>query len=692
MANAAATNFTLNTSGDVFSAVWKLTRVMLSAGWHYKASGNGQSSGVKDTSGNAALDQWGVDGAVNLQNAGRGTGSGSGVSIAAASATTGIATISGVSGFTSASVGDYLTITGSTAGNNGSFRITAQTGTTVSVYAPQLVAETSNASLSTVEQFGGADGSIGAFSTTTSGQSTLISFTTSSFNGFTTTDVGRMITVLNSSSGNNGTYLIAGFVASNSVLLYAGPGGTPQTVTPNDAGNPTLQWVEYAPLNQLYPSYIQAANGSGAWICLQGPTIMKIPIGSNTPSTSFIRGENITQSTTGAQGELLGYMPDSAGGTGFLVVAPRVVGTGVQASSVATYGWNSSANTDTITGSISGATVTTPASSTPIAYIREFVFWKNNANSGHVYYQVIDQNPSTESQTTASTGRFSTMANTLTQVTSNICPGGSSGGAPSSNGFPTTGTCIVIGNGGSGAATTNPANFCGNFAPPSPGKAHIMVANNIEQQGISQDGSWLYVQSNAGFGYSPLGFQRMDNQEDGDLDPYIIMSPSNSNQTSVSRTQRNGSASANTNYDNCNSNYSAFNSGGFSTFIGFRRRGLVGGPGESFQVFTMAFLADPSQTWVINCNSGYPDSIATAPVSTTNPGEILVYNVREPIWIVAGTQSGFLRMRKGTLRWIMTCQGLSVNQTTDNLKWICLSPESFQFIAGPWDGVTTPTF
>jgi hypothetical protein len=310
-----------------------------------------------------------------------------------------------------------------------------------------MVAETANAGLTVVDSYGGADGSIGAFSTTTSGQSTLINFTTSSFNGFTSGDVGKFIcfpltgTGGPASAGNQGTFLIAAYVSSDNVLLY-NPYGVP-----SDAHNGTLQWVEINPLTQVYPEYLEGAGGQGAWLNLQGPTLMKIPIGSNAVTGNFIRGENVTQTTTGAQGEVLGVVQDTVGGTGYLVIAPRVVGTGLQAGPVTaanmTYGWNNSSSTDTLTGFYSGATVTTPANSTPIAYISEVVFWKDTATQGHIYYQRIDQNSSTESATGALTGRFSTMS-TLSQVTSQIPPGGSTG-APPANGFPTTGTYCVIG-------------------------------------------------------------------------------------------------------------------------------------------------------------------------------------------------------------------------------------------------------
>lgn len=657
-----------------------------------------------------SLDLWGVGGAVNLRNVpSGGSGSGTGVSIGAASLATGASTITNVSGFTqNLSPGRYLTITGSeivggpsNISNNGSFRILSATaaGTSVTVYAPGMTAETTNSLLSVVEQYGGNDGSIGAFSTVTSGQSTLITFSTSSFTGFTVADVGRRITINNpASAANLGTFIIAQFLTTSSVLLY-NPSGVA-----SDGNNPNLQWVEYDTQQQLYPVPLQVNNGFGAWLILQGPTTLKIPIGTNVSTGTFIRGENITQTATGAQGELMGYMPDPAGGTGFLVVAPRVVGTGVDASSVATYGWNN-VTTDTITGAFSTATVTSTAVG-PTAYIREFVFWHNNVNGGHLYNQCIDQNPLTESLTTATTGRFSTMANQFagsssSPVTPTLCPGGATSGAPFSNGFPTIGTMVAEGTAGSGSAGTNAVLWTSGTNPASYGRAHLLCANNIEQQGISQDGSWGYYQASNSLGYIGISYQRLDNQEDGDLDPYVIQTLGGYGygNTTAFRTQMTSSQS-NTS-DGYNTNNGWFNSNNFNqSWRGFRRRGLPnvgtgygisGNPnsifGDSFIGFQAAQLEDPGEGFLLNINTGYPDQVATAPT---------IQYVREPVWIYSASQAGYPRMRKGTPRWLMLTQGMQANQTTDGMKWIVLSSNvvtnGSEFVAGPWDGVSTPTF
>jgi hypothetical protein len=89
-------------------------------------------------------------------------------------------------------------------------------------------------------------------------------------------------------------------------------------------------------------------------------------------------------------------------------------------------------------------------------------------------------------------------------------------------------------------------------------------------------------------------------------------------------------------------------------------------------------------TPLLQNDTGYPDQLATAITPTY---------IREPLWCYCGsTGTPIPRMRKGTCRWMGLAQGMSVNQTTDSLKWISLSSLSAMVVVGPWDGVTTPTF
>lgn len=798
MPNAYATNYTLFSAGETFNAIWKLTRTMLAAGWRYKASGNGQSTGtpawnagntgttpnittvsgnvatvtglqgmspgnegqyitlggftaggapnngtwlivnyvssssvqiynaaaVASTSGttwslirDAALDLWAQDGYVNLTAVGGGgTGSGAGVNIAAPAAGTGQVTITGVTAFSqNLSPGRVVTITGSTLGNNGNYRISDVTtaGTSIDVYAPGLVAETGNAALTLTEQYGGVVGAGGGILTfvavTSSGQNTLIDV--KGLSGLSASDVGRRIKFLNPANASNiGSFAIVQVISSSECYIYSpfatindfGSGGT--------SGTPTLQWIEWDPLQQTYPStaagsYLQGANGQGAWLVLQGPSTMRIPIGTALPVGTFIRGEQVQQANTGAQGELLGIVTDSSGGTGYLVVAPRVIGTGANASSATEtnmqYGW--STTTDTITGAVSGATVTPSAAATPINYVREQVWWKNNATTGHEFHQTIDQNPTgTEAQTTSTTGRFSIMAGTLSQIGAQVAPASSNTTSPVTNGFPATnqgagsyvGTYVPCGTAGTGNPATSAPQWTGGATPTSAGKAQLLVANNIEgyytppglsaATGVSSDGTWQYYQSCSSSGYQGYSYLRLDNQEDGDVDPYVHMGMFNgASNGSPTRASMSGGSGSPT--DNMNTSNTWFGNVSFHGWAGFRRRGLT--TGEFYSWFDGALLFSPGWNgYISNLNSGNPDQVATAPATTF---------VREPVWLfLTGNtnQNGGARMRKGTPRWLFMCQGGSVNSTFDSKQWLILSSTAIMFVAGPYDGVTTPSF
>ena len=77
------------------------------------------------------------------------------------------------------------------------------------------------------------------------------------------------------------------------------------------SGNPANdKWGGNAdPATDSYPSFTAVS----AWWNAQGPSTLKIPITSASVGT-FIRGEDISQTTTGAHGELLGYIFDILGG------------------------------------------------------------------------------------------------------------------------------------------------------------------------------------------------------------------------------------------------------------------------------------------------------------------------------------------------------------------------------------------
>src|SRR5579885_1327709 len=417
--NAILPNFTLN-STDQFLAIWKNTRVMKAAGWLYKASADGTNT--KDTSSNPVLDAWGPGGIVagHIQ-----VGAQSGASAAVSTVSGPITTLTGLTGMTSASVGHAITLSGATnSGNNGTFTIVAfVSATSVKIYNPNPgVVEAGPFSWS--ERYSGT--ATITWSAITNGREQTVS----GLSGMTTSSPGHQIYLQGSSNtNNNGVFQILSYVSSSSVVIINNNAGAGSNTTASSG------WTELDPLLDVYPSAFQSNNGSGCWIDMQGPSTLKIPINAVSTGT-FIRGENITQSVSSAQGELIGYQFDTGTNTGYLVVMPRVNGTGAGVR-----GWSTGATT--ITGASSGATVTT-AASTPIEFVREMVFWKGSSTqtAGTWYYQCIDQS-------SESASRFSTLA-TQTGCTATVAPGG--GGT--NNTFPTVGTFAARGNGGTQSAST----------------------------------------------------------------------------------------------------------------------------------------------------------------------------------------------------------------------------------------------
>jgi hypothetical protein len=500
-------------------------------------------------------------------------------------------------------------------------------------------------------------GAIDAPTTTAYGGRSTVSGVTGAT--FTSGSVGHYLRIAGATNGaNNGDWLITSFVSSTSVVIE-----NPAAVAETTAGSAV--WTEVSPLTDTYPAAITGASGIGAWWTAQGPSTMRISIGTSNPA-GFIRGENVVQSGTGATGEFMGVMPDAAGGLGYIVVAPRLSGSGA-----APRGWSTSG---VITGDRSGSTVTPTA---VVEYVREVVFWKNTTTNGHIYFQCIDQ--ASEGTTTSTTGRFSTMAS-LGTATATVCPGGATGGSPTTNGFPTVGTFVCVGTGGSGAAATGSADMSASSGAVGTGLLQILVANAIEDASVSPDGtiSFLCGTPVTAFSFLGWGFHRLDDTEDGEVDPYVWFIPTAAGIYLRSRTVFTGLIS-NTDVFTASTFVTA---GANSTYVGWRRRGFPTGTFDAFQEFQGALLG-----YGVNSN---------APVITTTPTTVdrvacafVNVSVREPVWIYSGQVSQ--KQRKGTLRWWYIVQGASGTDTYDGKRWVQLSTSvNAAIVAGPADQTTSP--
>ncbi len=493
---------------------------------------------------------------------------------------------------------------------------------------------------------GGQSGSTASITTVANNQATLTGLT-----GMTATSTNHWITITGAASGgNNGTFKIIRFVSSSSVIIFN------SAAVASDANNGAISWQELDPLLELYTSVSGGSLATGSWINMQGPSTLKVPL--TTAPGVFLKGENVTQSTTGAQGEIIGSMFDTATTTGYLVIMPRVDGTGG-----GPHGWSSS---DTITGGISSATAT--PSATIVEYAREVVFWNSSSTVSQmtIYMQTCDTSADSAS-------RFSTLAGSA-GATGTISPGGGGTG----NGFPTIGYVVVGTGGATSTQTFGNVNFTGNL-----GFAQLMVADSTYDLNKSADGSWTIgigtpgVNTGSYIGYC---FTRCDDNEDGDVDPYIIYAPSNDAQYIPSRT------SGGTSYASGGESFQANNNGVFTnnTCRGWRRRGMSSG--DAYQNFQCAILCTgntASAVYVLAQNTGTVDTIATMQSTTVYVGE--------PVWIVSAQSAA--KMRKGTARWMRYVDTGTGTDTYGSKSWVQFGnfTTGASYLVGPWDGTSVPS-
>jgi hypothetical protein len=718
--NIVIPNLTLpieNSTIDTFYGIWKLTRGLKAAGWTYRASSDGTT---KETSGsvdytygsksNLIQDKWGpgtiISGHISSGNSG---------SIGSLSATTNnsFVLVNSLSGMTANSVGHALTISGATnPTNNGTFTIVAQgSSSSVTIFNPLAVTETASFTITWSERISGS--STITWGAVSNGREQTIS----GLSGMTSGSYGSASHYIKlegaSNGGNNGIFPILSYVSSTSVVIINSNG-----ISETSAG----KWTELDPIGDTYPTNMKSSSTALAWILFQGPSTLKIPINAASTGT-FRRGENISQSVTGAQGELITYFWEPSLNTGWLAVMPRVIGSGA-----GKLGW--STGSTTITGGTSGATVTT-SSSIPIEYVRELVIQKaastDSQYKGNISFQVVDSN-------LESAHRFSYLA-TQTGCTNTVAPGGVAPDSSTNNPFPFLGTYVVKGN------PVNPTTYSSEWIGNSTnaytfvGKSHLILVNAEFTTNISADGSFnflvgllanfqLYNQCSAG--HTGFGFHRLDNTEEGDIDPYVWYVPLTVNQAAgimscgEFRYLKTGTNANLGSFGNPPSMIDAFGHHKVMTynapwFKGTCRRGMANTLPyvyDHFQTFMVGYLGTAGGDRSFLYYNYNNDSVATS-VSNTPP------KVLEPIWVISEQYAGgyqaigtyntfsytswpFSRVRKGTLRWIYVVSGGGANDTYNNKQWIQLSggprvnpsltlnTHNGFFILGPWDGTTVP--
>lgn len=663
MSNVTVPNFALAAANDTRSGIWKLSRAMKAAGWVTLSSSDGTT---KDTTGTYANDKW---------NGTIGTG-GTGAAASITTVVNGVATVTGLSGFASGTAGQrWLTISGAASGgNNGTFKILSfVSATSVTIRNSAAVAsDANNGSISWTERIPLSDTyTIGASAwIVMQGPSVLkIPLTTLAQDGYQVNVIGNNQTGTVASIGAvvGSLVTVTGltnmtFGSQGNILVLSGAA--------SGANNGSFVITKY-----LNPTSVMIANPSGVALDANSGSINwqeRVRIAGS-------RGEVVTQTTTGAQGEVVGLNFDFLTGVGYMVVFPRNNGSGA-----GPFGWDGS---NTITGSTSGG-VWTP-SATPIEFVREVMMWAGSANTQTMtgYMQCI--NNSTENSS-----RFSVLAGSA-GATATIAPGGGGTG----NAFPTPGSYVWVGTGGSKAD----ARFALTTWTGTLTNAQIMCADATFDVGRSADGSFtlaIGVPTNAG-SYLGFCFTRLDDQEEGELDPYIFYTPSNDTLYSPARTALTGTYSA------AGEGFNANNTGttslcNLNTFRGWRGRGCNVTTNDAFQNYQLGLLTNGNSMYSNSTGSGTAamlqnttdaEVVATATVSTTT-GTNSAF-VGEPIWVVSA-QFNF-RTFKGTCRWLRAVQLGTGTDTLGNGAsagfWLQLNTGSstqIPFVSGPWDGSTTP--
>jgi len=402
------------------------------------------------------------------------------------------------------------------------------------------------------------------------------------------------------------------------------------------------------PANDTYPAFDSAA----AWIVMRGPSTVKVTI-TSAPTGTPLRGEIVTQASSGATGELLGYVYDTDTTSGWAVIQPR---TGT---------FN---GTNNITGNTSGAVFTITGQK---LFYREFMFSKSSANttSGTIYYICADSSGE-------SAQLFSTLAGSA-GCTASVPP--AAGGT--SNDFPSKGICCK----GSPGSVSHITFF--NSSTSFNNKAQIMCANATADSSNSADGSFWSIVANTTNtdNQNYIGFCRLDDSEPGDIDPYICISPSSVSASSyVNGTTAMTSGTANA------SPYSEMTTSVNVTIIGNMSRDNTAVTARDKCVYFSLFHPYNGSygSFLTMPAIGVNYTLTNTPSSS--PPFIRIHPFA--VYFKSSTREIFC---KGRLRWLIFSSSGTRIDTLDSKRWIAIDARSGSYTPcvsiGPYDGTTTPS-
>jgi len=482
--------------------------------------------------------------------------------------------------------------------------------------------------------------------------------TVTGLTGIVATDKGKFLTITGGATGaNNNHHQIEEILSSTSVAIDAR-----NFAVVSDANNGALTWTIRDPLGDTFNNSSFNMN-TIAWWCAQGPSILKIPTTAASTGT-FSVGENIVQTTTGAEGELLGYTYYN--GTGWLVLAPRLRGTGT-----GVFGWQTG---NVVTGGRSAATATQVG--TAIDYVWEVVFAKP-ANQTTIQILVGQFN------TVAESAEMFSFCATQTGATASVHPGGGGTGNAfgahawvmyGTSSTPTFGS--VINADVSSVITFNNAN--------------VICVDAIPEQNYTADGSWVLQLSGTDSGLSLsstgsllYGLQRLNNTEDGDVCVYATAVPIGT-KTLYSNSRASAGSIPNSGQNNIYYHFGFMDASFSTTSVAFAT--WVGRGTSASEAFAECEVAALSRTQATGFIQNVTTGRSQRMVSTANP----LTKYRERIWLVTSVSAPAFFAVKGSFRWMYWVSGDQITDTYGvDPGWMQIATQSGSgsvMVIGPHDG------
>lgn len=417
-------------------------------------------------------------------------------------------------------------------------------------------------------------------------------------------------------------------------------------------------------VNPLSDVYVTNTNNltdatSGGWIAMRGPSTVKVPL-SAAPTGTFRQGETVTQATSGAEGELLGYVWDPVGLSGWAVILPHT---------------GTFDNSHVVTGSSSGATFT--PTGTVVTYVREIVISRDTSSvanakiNGWIWYICAD--------VSGESAQLPTTLAAAAGCTATISPGAGGTG----NAFPAKGILIK------GTSTTQ--GFTGwvtssttTFVATSNGQ--IFAKNATPAAGVSADGSFGCVCSSTAVAnaVAALMFTRVDDGEPGDVDPYVWWDP-------ITATASNFNNSTNSTSIGAVANVAA-GILGTHTFLGYVARGCPVTtrdiPGYWFGTDMFNASGGTTSYWLQSSGTATSKILLNHPNASPPVMRAAIFVTNNGNSALSATLTSF----KGRLRWLQMVNTGNCYDTYDTKAWLLLGPASSgnPCIMWPYDGSTTP--